>query len=107
MYWVFAHERIGNLDRLFLLSALVIRVHQVELDLPAEIGERIPCLDRLEDLDAPRIVAALDRRLGGLVGFLDVADFGLLLVVIGAAGHDGGGSDNYGETAHRAAETVV
>ena len=67
---ILAHEGVGCLDGQLLAAALVIGIHQLELDLPAQVAERITRLDCLENLDAAAIIAALDRALCQVIGFL-------------------------------------
>jgi hypothetical protein len=69
---VFAHKGVGRFDSEFRRAALVIRVHQVQLDLPCDVAERIAGLDCLQNLDAAAVVAIPDRRLRLLVGLLQV-----------------------------------
>ena len=64
---VFANERVGGFDGLFFLPRLVVRVHQVELQLAAEIAERVTGLNGLVNLDAAAVVATANRRLRRLV----------------------------------------
>ena len=87
---VLTHERVCQLDRLFPLLGFVIRVHEFQLDLPAQVTERIAGLDCLEDLDAAAVILALDRVFRQLVGLGKVVDSRFLLVIARAAGcHSG------------------
>jgi len=54
---VFAHKRISGLDGLLLHARFVIRKHQVELELPTQVAERVACLDGFVNLDAAPVVA--------------------------------------------------
>ena len=81
---IFAHECVGRLDSQLFLTTLVIRVHQFELNLPAQVAERVTCLNRLEDLDATPVIAAGHGLLGGIVRVLQILNHSLLLIVAGA-----------------------
>jgi hypothetical protein len=89
VYRVLAHEGVGGLDSEFGGAALVIGVHQVELNLACHVTERVAGLDRLEYLDAAAVVAVLDRRLRLIVRFLQVLHGIVGLFIAGTGGQHG------------------
>ncbi len=86
MYRVFTHERIGRFDREFLVAALVIGVHEIQLDLARDVTERVARLYDLEDLDAAPVIARIDGLGGLFVGILQVLDRVIGLFVAGTGG---------------------
>ena len=83
---VFAHEGIGDIDRLLLRVCLVIRVHEFQLNLRREFTERESRLKLLVDLDGAPVVAPIHRILCLLVSLGDASREILTLVVTGASG---------------------
>jgi hypothetical protein len=83
---VFTNEGVGRFDGQFRGAALVVGVHQVELNLARNVTERVARLDNLEYLDATTVIAVLDRRLCLLVGILQVLCCVESLVIAGTGG---------------------
>jgi hypothetical protein len=80
---ILSHERVRCLDCLLVLTGLVIRVHELELDLSAQLAERKSSLHRLKNPNASTVVLVVDRLFGEFVCLGQVVDDGLLLIVSG------------------------
>ena len=80
---VLAHEIIRRLNGLFFLPGFVIGVHEFELNLAAQIAERVTRLESLENLYAKAVITTRNRLLGLLVRFGQALDFRLYFIVSG------------------------
>jgi hypothetical protein len=86
---ILAYERVRRLYGEFRGAALVIGVHEVELNLARDVAERIAGLDRLEYRDAAPVVAVLNRRLCLVISVLQVLNCVVRLFIAGTGRQHG------------------